>query len=115
MKKITILFLFILTSLYSIGQDTIDVVEKTIKVGGLSKETEYYGFADGDKVIFNLTVENRKDIKDITISEYPNNVKFADHTSEKVQNKVLNISRNAVYVFEYYNSNLSGRTINIKI
>lgn len=115
MKKITILFLFISTSLCSIGQDTIDVVEKTIKIGGLSRETEYYGFADGDKVIFNVTVENRKDIKDITISEYPNSVKFADHTTEKVQNKVLNISRNAVYVFEYYNSNLSGRTINVKI
>ncbi len=115
MKKITILFVFILTSLYSIGQDTIDVVEKTIKISGLSREIEYYGFADGDKVIFNLTVENRKDIKDVTISEYPFSVKFADHTTEKVQNKILNVSRNSVFVFEYYNSNLSGRTIKVKI
>jgi hypothetical protein len=115
MKQLTILFLFSLTSLFSFGQDTIDVVEKTIKVGGLSRETEYYGFAEGDKVIFNLTVENRKDLKDITVSEYPNNVKFADHTTDKVQNKVLNISRNGVYVFDYYNSNISGRTINVKI
>lgn len=115
MKQLTILFLFILTSFFSFSQDTIDVVEKNIKIGGLSRETEYYGFAEGDKVIFNLTVENRKDLKEITISEYPNSVKFADHTTDKVQNKVLNISRNGVYVFEYYNSNISGRTINIKI
>jgi hypothetical protein len=115
MKNATILLLFILLSIFSIGQDTIDVVEKTIKVGGMSKSTEYYGFADGDRVIFNLTVENRKELKDITVSEYPNNVKFADHTTDKVQSKALNVYRNAVYVFEYYNSNLSGRTINVKI
>ncbi len=115
MKIATSLFLFTLLHLYSFGQDTIDVVEKTIKLGSLSRELVYYGFADGDKVIFNLMVENKKDLKDVTISEYPNNVKFADHTVEIVQNKVLNISRNAVYVFEYYNSSLSGRVLKVKI
>lgn len=115
MKQLTILFLFSLTNLHTFGQDTIDVVEKSIKIGGLSRESEYYGFAEGDKVIFNLTVENKKDLKDITISEYPNSVKFADHTTDKVQNKVLYISRKGIYVFEYYNSNISGRVINIKI
>ncbi len=115
MKKIIFPFLLILSTLYSFGQDTIDVVEKSIKVGGLSREIEYYGFAEGDKIIFNLTVENHKDLKDITISEYPNNIKFADHTTDKVQNKILNISRKGVFAFEYYNSNISGRTINVKI
>jgi hypothetical protein len=115
MKKSTILVLFILLFSYSYAQDTIDVVEKTIKIGGVSNESEYYGFAEGDKVIFNLTVEKGKELKDVTISEYPENVKFAEHTVEKIQNKFLNISRNAVYRFDYYNSNLSGRTINIKI
>lgn len=115
MKHLTILFLLTLSSAFSFCQDTIDVVEKNIKIGGLSRETEYYGFAEGDKVIFNLTVENRKDLKDITISEYPNSVKFADHTIDKIQNKVLNISRKGVYVFEYYNSNISGRNITVKI
>lgn len=115
MKKAISLYCSLLVCLYSMGQDTIDVVEKTIKVSGLSTQTEYYGFAEGDKVIFNFSVENQKDIKDVTISEYPNNVKFADHTTGKIQNKVLNISRNGVYEFDYYNSNVSGRTINVKI
>lgn len=115
MKKLITLVLISFISIFSIGQDTVDVVEKTIRVNGLSREIEYYGFAEGDKVVFNLTVENKKDLKDIIISEYPSSVKFADHTTEKVQSKVLNISRNAIYVFEYYNSSLSGRTINVKV
>lgn len=115
MKQLVTLVFFTMIFLNSVGQDTIDVVEKSIKIGGLARETEYYGFAEGDKVIFNLTVDNRKDLKDVTISEYPNSVKFADHTTNLVQNKAINISRKGVYVFEYYNSNLSGRTVNIKI
>lgn len=115
MKSIVILLFIVLTPLYSFAQDTIDVVEKTIKIGGLSREVEYDGFAEGDKVIFNLIVENKKDLKDITISEYPNSVKFAEHESKLIQNKVLNIARNGIYVFEYYNSNISGRTIHVKI
>lgn len=115
MKYLAVFCLFISFSSVSYAQDTIDVVEKTIKVGSLAKITEYYGFAEGDKLIFNLEVENRKDIKDVTISEYPNSVKFADHSIGKVPNKVLNVSRKGIYVFEYYNSNISGRTVKIKI
>jgi hypothetical protein len=99
----------------SFAQDTIDVVEKSIKVSGFSKETEYYGFAEGDKIIFTLFVEKGKDLKDITITEYPENVKFAAHTTDKIQNKILNIVRTAVYRFEYSNSNMSGRIVNLKI
>jgi hypothetical protein len=114
MRKITTLFFFIIYYT-SNAQDTIDIVEKTIKISGTSRETEYYGFAEGDKVIFNLTVENNKELKDITISEYPGIVKFADHTTEKIENKILNISRKGIFEFEFYNSNISGRTIHVKI
>lgn len=115
MKKPIILFFLVLISNYSFCQDTLTVVEKTIKINGLSNEIEYYGFAKGDQVIFNMTVENRKDIKNISISEYPNSVKFADYSRKDIRNKVINIPRNAVYVFDYNNSNLSGRIVNIKI
>lgn len=115
MKYLTTISIFIFIPFFIFAQDTLDVVDKKIKIGGVATVTEYYGFADGDKIIFSLTVEGKKDLKDITISEYPNNVKFADHKTDKIENKVLNISRNSVYSFEYYNSNLSGRTVEIKI
>lgn len=66
-------------------------------------------------MIFNLTIDNKKELKDVTISEYPSSVKFADHTVQSVQNKVINIARKGIYSFEYYNSNMSGRTAVIKI
>jgi hypothetical protein len=115
MKNLTAISVFIFLPFFLFAQDTLDVVDKKIKIGGASTVTEYYGFADGDKIIFSLAVEGKKELKDITISEYPKNVKFADHKTDKIENKVLKISRNSVYSFEYYNSNLSGRTVEIKI
>lgn len=115
MNKVLLAISLLVFTTRSYSQDTIDVVEKTIKIGGLSRETEYYGFAEGDRVIFNLTIDNKKELKDITISEYPSSVKFADHTVQSVQNKVLNVARKGIFSFEYYNSNMSGRTAVIKI
>ena len=115
MKKVISFAALLLCGSSIHSQETIDVVEKSIKVGALSTETEYYGFAEGDKVIFNLTVEKGKELKDVTISEYPASVKFAQHTIEKIENKTFNISRNGIYKFDYFNSNISGRTVNIKI
>ncbi|HET9431119.1 MAG TPA: hypothetical protein VFO70_08080 [Chitinophagaceae bacterium] len=99
----------------SIAQDTVSVVEKSIKVAAMSPLTEYYGFAAGDKVIFDFWVEKGKEIKDLSISEYPNSVKFAQHTVEKIENKILEIPRNGIYKFEYYNSTILPRIINIRI
>lgn len=115
MKKLIAFFLFSSLCITSFAQDTLDVVEKKIKISGVDRITEFYGFAEGDQVIFSITVEGKKEIKDITISEYPNNVKFADHKTSKIESKVLNISRDGVYSFDYYNSNISGRTVEIKI
>lgn len=77
--------------------------------------TEYFGFAAGDKIIYNFWVENGKELKDLTISEFPNSVKFAQHSVEKIQNKVIEISKNSIYKFEYFNAHFLPRVINIKI
>lgn len=115
MKNLLVSILCIALYVSSYCQDTIDVFEKTVKLAGLSRETEYIGFAEGDRIIINFSVEKGKDLKDITISEYPATVKFAAHTIKSIQNKVLNIPRKGIYIFDYYNSNLSARTISIKI
>ena len=65
------LIVSLLPCLLSLSQDTVVVVEKSIKVAAMSSMTEYYGFAEGDKVVFNFWVEKGKELKDIIISEYP--------------------------------------------
>lgn len=102
-------------SLISLSQNPVDVTEKSIKVAAMATTTEYYGFAEGDKIIFDFSVEKGKDLKDVTISEYPNSVRFAEHNIEKIENKILSIQRKAIYKFEYYNAYFLPRSVNIKI
>lgn len=115
MRKQLLIAFCILPTVPSFSQDTVTVVEKSIKIPALSPLTEYYGFADGDKVIFNIWVEKGKELKDLTISEYPNTVRFAEHTVEKFENKVLQVSRNGIYRIDYNNSNIMPRIVNIRI
>jgi hypothetical protein len=114
MRLLPLIAIFLAFSLISFGQDTVVVVEKSLKIGGMSPATEYYGFAEGDKLIFSLYLE-KGEIKDVTISEYPNTIKFAEHTIEKLDKKVFNIPKNGIYKFDYYNSYILPRVINIKI
>jgi hypothetical protein len=114
MKLLSLAAIFLAFSLISFGQDTLVVVEKSLKIAGMSPATEYYGFAEGDKVIFTLFLE-KGELKDVSISEYPNNIKFAEHTIGKLDKKVIEIPRKGIYKFDYYNSYILPRTVNIKV
>src|SRR5260221_3487261 len=114
MKLLSFAAIFLAFSLNSFGQDTVVVVEKSLKIAGMSPATEYYGFAEGDKIILDFFCKKGK-IKDVSISEYPNNIKFAEHTIEKLDKKAIEIPRTGIYKFDYYNSFILPRTVNIKI
>lgn len=115
MRKIVFGLFIFLTSLNIYSQDLIDVCEKTIKVTALSEEVFYYGFADGDKIVFNLEEINGKEVKEVEIIEYPESSKFSDFKTVKIQNKQIQVNKKNVYKFRIYNSSLGGRICKIKI
>jgi hypothetical protein len=115
MYKYLIVVGFILMSNYVSAQMEVDVADITLKVAGLGNEELYYGFAEGDKIVFNMTEKNGKELKEITIEEYPNTVKYQNRATSKIENKILNVTRKGVYKFSFYNSNVTGRIINVII
>ncbi len=99
--------------LYS--QTPIEVADNTIKVSGLGEEIFYYGFAEGDQMVFSFEEVNGKELKEIEIIEYPTSSKFMDYKTKKVENKIINITATAIYKFRFRNSALTGRICKIKI
>lgn len=97
------------------GQTIIDIADNTLKVAGLSEEVFYYGFAEGDQVIFNFQEVNGKELKEIEIVELPSSSKFMDYKSSKIENKTFNISKTGIYKFRFSNQALSGRICKFKI
>src|SRR5882724_326464 len=105
--------LFSVLQLY--GQKPVDVVESTLKVSAFGEEVFYYGFAEGDQLIFNFQEMNDKELKEVEITELPASSKFLEYKTKKIENKTINISRTAVYKFRFTNSGIGIRLCKFKI
>ncbi|NHN26492.1 hypothetical protein FIA58_012470 [Flavobacterium jejuense] len=111
--------IFLITNFLTINlilsQAPIDITEQTIKVKAVSEEVLYFGFEEGDQIIFNISEINGKEIKEVEIMEFPSSSKFSDFKTSKIENKIINVNSKAVYKFRFYNSSLGGRICKIKI
>ena len=115
-KKFTSILLWLLFYQVSIAQlKPIDVAENTLKIGRFGEETFFYGFAEGDKMIFSFEEVNGKELKEIEIIELPSSSKFMDYKTNRIQNKTITINRTGVYKFRFANSAISGRVCRFKI
>lgn len=97
------------------AQTPIDVTEQTIKIKALTEEVLYFGFAEGDQIVFNFSELDKKELKEVEIIEFPSSSKFSDFKTSKIENKTINVNAKAVYKFRFYNSSLGGRICKIKI
>ena len=105
-------FLFVAASY---GQNPIDVAESSIKVGIKGEEMIYFGFAEGDKLIFSFEEANGKEMKEVEIVEMPSSSKFLDFKTSKIENKTINVARTGIYKFRFANSALLPRVCKYKI
>lgn len=114
-KKLLLILTTCLFSFAIFGQSIVDVAESTVKVSALEEQVVYYGFAEGDQLIFNFETIDGKELKEIEIIEMPASSKFADYKTAKIVNKTFNIQSNGIYKFRFYNSSLGKRICKIKI
>jgi len=116
MKKLIFTLLGILTIMFSYAQiQPVDVSELTIKVGGMKTVELYYGFAEGDQIVFNFEEVKGKTMKEIEIIELPSNSKFMDYKSSSISDKKIKVNKKSVYKFVFKNSTMSGRICKVKI
>lgn len=115
MKYIGLITIFIIIFSSSWAQTPVEVTENTFKVPGLGEEVFYFGFAEGDKIIFNFEEANDKDLKEIEIIEYPSASKFMDYKTSKTENKTITVYKTGIYKFRFANSALGGRVCKVKI
>jgi len=101
--------------LSALGQVSIEVADNTIKVGGHSEMVFYYGFAQGDQLIFSFEVLNGKELKELEITELPSSSKFMDYKTKKIKNKMIHVTRTGIYKFKFTNASLAARICQIQI
>ena len=115
MKIIVTVLLALFTFSSAISQDLIDVVETTFKVGMMGEEEFYYGFAEGDILVFNFEEKDGKELKEIEIIELPTATKFTDFKSSSIIDKRIKIQNTGVYKFRFNNGSVKPRICTLKL
>lgn len=100
---------------HATAQVPVAVAESTLKVSALSEEEFYYGFAEGDQVLFSFKEMNGKPLKELEIKEVPGNTVFMDYKTEKISSKTIAIQRTGIYKFRFQNDGIVGRVCKFKI
>jgi hypothetical protein len=86
--------------------EPIDVADIKIKIGIGKVENLYYSFNEGDQIVFSFETQNGTTVKTIEIFEYPNNSKYKDFQTSKVEDKMIFATNKGVYHFKIHNANL---------
>jgi hypothetical protein len=118
MKCLLVSILALLSTINSTAQTStaLDVADITLKIGAKSEEILYYGFAEGDLIVFNVKEMDGNALKEVEITALPENVKFKDYEVKEVKNKTIYAQQKGIYKFRFYNSALlKGRVCAIKI
>jgi hypothetical protein len=97
------------------GQTPVDVAESSIKVGIMGEEFFYFGFAEGDQLVFSFQEANGKELKEIEIVEMPGTSRFIAYKTSMITNKKISIPKTGIYKFRFTNSSIGARICNYKI
>ncbi|ABG57789.1 hypothetical protein [Cytophaga hutchinsonii] len=116
MKSIIICFFISVLSIESFSQlQPVDITERTFKIAGMSSEELYFGFQEGDQIVFTFLEIDNKPLKEVEIIEMPSSSKYMEYETRGFSNKTVNVSKKSIYKFPFYNSAISGRVCKIKI
>ena len=97
------------------AQTPVDVIESTLKVNMIGEEIFYYGFAEGDKIIFSFEEAGGKELKEVEIVELPGTSKYIDYKTSRITNKIIVVAKTGIYKFRFTNSAISARICRYKI
>jgi len=116
MRQKLFIIIFILINHIALSlQNRVLVAETTVKISSLGSEELYFGFNEGDQVIFNFELIKGKNLKEIEIFEYPNTSIFMDYKTEFINDKSISISKKGIYKFSFKNSAVGVRVCKVKV
>lgn len=115
MKVLIKLFLVLISPICVFATDAIEVADNTFKINSFGEEVFYFGFAEGDEIVFSFQEVNDNELKEIEIIEYPSSSKFMDFKTVFVQEKKIKVIKSGIYMFRFKNGAAKGRICKMNI
>lgn len=117
MKKIiaSALLFLLLHSHQALTQTPIVVSETNFKLPILGEESFYFGFAEGDQVLFSFEVENGKEVKEIEIIQLPSSSRYKELKTSRIDEKRITVPKTGIYQFRFANTVVLQKICKLKI
>ena len=113
MKQLfTWIFLLPLLIPVSNAQTTTELTDQTLKIS--NEESLYFGLAAGDQVTLQLQDTNNKELREVSVIRYPDQVIYANLKVANLQ-KTLAIPGDGVYEFRFSHSGLGNRVCQVQL
>ena len=97
------------------AQTPVNVAEGTLKVGIASDGILYFGFAAGDKMIFNFEETNGKELKEVVISQESFGILLQETKTSKITNRTIPIVYTGIIKFKFSNTSVLPKNCKYKI
>ena len=92
-----------------------NVAELQLKINPSAAEELYYAFAAGDKIVFSVEETTGQALGEVSVTEYPETMKYKAHDLKKEKNRQFVVPANAVYKFRFANTDKEIRQLSVKI
>jgi len=94
------------------------------EVGGLVEPTHdankehiiYLAFEEGDEIVLNVNMQNKKGTNGVVVQTYPDGVKaYTNNDFQNLENIRIKVPKRSIYRFEFYTYHLLPRDVNVNI
>jgi hypothetical protein len=107
---------FLLLMCFSLPAQLVPVAEMTIKIAPGEDKDLYYSFAAGDELLFSFIETGGKKIKEVSISAWPDQVRYAAYEITDTRDQRISVPATAVYHIRFSNrGSISERICNVSI
>lgn len=111
----SILLLLLLISSFTYSQQTVELLESTLKLGPSEEKEFYLGFAEGDQVLLDFTVEKGRFVDEFEVLNLDKSVIFSDVKVKAIRNKTIRITNTGIYLFRFTNKSSKDKLTAIHI
>ncbi|ESU26223.1 hypothetical protein FLJC2902T_27030 [Flavobacterium limnosediminis JC2902] len=113
MRKIALILLLITNTV--VAQKTVKVTEQTLKIKPNSTEELLFGFTEGDRIVFTFSEEDGKKLSEVSVAEYPENIKFKVLDAKKAKKEEIVVIHKSAYQFKFKNESAETKTVSVLI
>lgn len=81
----------------------IEVCDLTFSLKGNESRDFFYGFAEGDQIVFSFEEQSGLPVSSVAVRIYPDNLRFEASQVARIQDKIIRVERASVVQFHFSN------------